>query len=216
MILFELIRKDILEEARRVHELVALMALVATLSIPTSYLISGPGSVLPQDAPALVVIAQQASAILVASLLGFLVVIREAERGTINALKLAPVEPETLIVSKIVVIFMFLLSLNIAFVFLTSFFSSMNFITASYFLYIISLSLYLASVGALASFMIIYTDVGTLLASVSIGALSIPYLYSSAPQAVDAINGLTNVSFTFPPIAMSLVSIVLGRFLLEI
>jgi len=216
MILFELIRKDVLEEARRPHELIALIALVATLSIPTSYLISGPGSVQPQDAPALVVIAQQASAVLVASLLGFLVVIREAERGTINALKLAPIEPETLITSKIVVIFVFLLILNSVFVLLTSFFSSMNFVTPNYLLYIVSLSLYLASVGALASFMIIYTDVGTLLASVSIGALSIPYLYSSAPQAVDALNGLPGLSFTFPPLAMSLVSVVLGKFLIEI
>lgn len=216
MILFELIRKDVLEEARRPHELIALIALVATLSIPTSYLISGPGSVQPQDAPALVVIAQQASAVLVASLLGFLVVIREAERGTINALKLAPIEPETLVTSKIIVIFIFLLVLNLVFIFLTSFFSSMNFTTINYLLYIASLSLYLASVGALASFMIIYTDVGTLLASVSIGALSIPYLYSSAPQAVDAINGLPGMSFTFPPLAMSLVSVVLGRFLIEI
>ncbi len=216
MILFELIRKDVLEEARRPHELVALIALVATLSIPTSYLISGPGSVQPQDAPALVVIAQQASAVLVASLLGFLVVIREAERGTINALKLAPIEPETLITSKIVVIFVFLLILNLVFVLLTSFFSSMDFVTPNYLLYIVSLSLYLASVGALASFMIIYTDVGTLLASVSIGALSIPYLYSSAPQAVDALNGLPGLSFTFPPLAMSLVSVVLGKFLIEI
>ena len=216
MILFELIRKDVLEEARRPHELIALIALVATLSIPTSYLISGPGSVQPQDAPALVVIAQQASAVLVASLLGFLVVIREAERGTINALKLAPIEPETLVTSKIIVIFIFLLVLNLVFIFLTSFFSSMNFTTINSLLYIASLSLYLASVGALASFMIIYTDVGTLLASVSIGALSIPYLYSSAPQAVDAINGLPGMSFTFPPLAMSLVSVVLGRFLIEI
>ncbi len=216
MLLIELIRKDILEEARRPHELMALVALIATLSIPTSYLISGPGSVQPQDAPALVVIAQQATAVLVASLLGFLMVIREAERGTINALKLAPIEPETLITSKIVVMLAFLIVFNITFALLTSFFSSMNFVVPSYLVYILSLSLYLASVGALASFMIIYTDLGTLLASVTIGALSIPYLYSSAPQAVDALNGLLNPSFTFPPIAMCLVSVALGRFLIEI
>ncbi len=211
-----LIKKDLTEEARRKHEILALFSLVAALALPTAYLISGPGSVKPEDAPYLVVLGQQAVSLLVTSLLGFLLIIREAERGTIYALKLAPLLPETTVLVKIVVLFVFLLPLNFAFDLLVSFFASQAFITIYYLVYLLSLSLYMASLGALVSFMIIYTDVGTLLASVALAALSAPYLFSTAPQAVEALQGVPGIPFAFPPLGFLIISLMLGKFLVEL
>jgi len=215
-LMLALVQKDIKEEMRRKHEIIALFSLVASLALPTAYMISGPGSVLPQDAPYLVVLGQQAASLLVTTLLGFVLILREAERGTIYALKLAPVPPELTVLAKIIVLFIFLVPSNFAFNLLVAFFSSQLFLTPGYALYLISLSLYMASLGALVSFMIIYTDVGTLLASVALAALSAPYLFSTAPQAVDALKGAPGAPFIFSPIGFLIVSIMLGKFLVEI
>ena len=211
-----LVKKDVKEELRRKHEIIAIFSLVASLALPAAYLISGPGSVLPQDAPYLVVLGQQAVSLLVTALLGFVLILREAERGTIYALKLAPVLPEVTVLSKIIVLFLFLVPSNFAYALLVSFFASQAFLTPGYALYLLSLSLYMASLGALVSFMIIYTDVGTLLASVALAALSAPYLFSTAPQAVDALRGSLSAPFVFSPIGFLIVSVLLGKFLVEI
>jgi len=215
-LLIALVEKDVKEELRRKHEIIALFSLVASLALPTSYLISGPGSVMPQDAPFLVVLGQQAVSLLVTALLGFVLILREAERGTIYALKLAPLAPETTVLSKIIVLFLFLVPLNFSYALLVSFFASQLFLTLGYALYLVSLSLYMASLGALVSFMIIYTDVGTLLASVALAALSAPYLFSTAPQAVDALRGSLQAPYAFSPIGFLIVSVMLGKFLIEI
>jgi len=201
---------------RKKHELVALLSLTAALALPTSYAISGPGSVRPYDAPFLVVIAQQAVSLIITTVLGFVLVLREAERGTIYALKLAPVPPELTVASKITSLFLFLLPFNLVFTILTSFFSSEVFLTQGYLVYLLSLSLYMASLGALVSFMIIYTDAGTLLSSVALAALSAPFLFSTLPQAVDALRGSPNAPFLMSSITFALVSTLLGKFLVEI
>jgi hypothetical protein len=64
--------------------------------------------------------------------------------------------------------------------------------------------------------MIIYTDVGTLLASVAVAALSTPYLFSTAPSAIESIVGITSMNFVYPPIAFLILTTLLGKFLIEL
>ncbi len=216
--LIKLISKDVKEETRRPHEPLALISLSSAFALPIAYLISGPGSTIlnVSSAANLVVIGQIALSILIASLLGFLLIIREAERGTIYALKLAPIPPEIMFISKAAVVFAFMVPLNLTYALVTSFLGAMNFLTPMYLLYIISLSLYMSSLGALVSFMIIYTDVGTLLASVSIAALSAPYLFSTAPTAVECIAGSPGIGFVYPALAFLVMATLLGKFLIEL
>ncbi|UXD21964.1 hypothetical protein IPA_00270 [Ignicoccus pacificus DSM 13166] len=213
-----LVLKDVKEETRRPHEPLALASLAAAFALPISYLISGPGTTVNGivEASNLVVIGQIALTILITSLLGFLLIIREAERGTIYALKLAPITPEVMFLSKVLVIFIFMVPLSLVYLFVTSFLGAMSFVTLNYLVYILSLSLYMSALGSLVSFMIIYTDVGTLLASVAIAALSAPYLFSTAPTAVDCIVGSPSLGFVYPSVAFLVLATLLGKFLIEL
>ncbi|ALU12229.1 hypothetical protein EYM_01645 [Ignicoccus islandicus DSM 13165] len=213
-----LVSKDVKEEARRPHEILALFSLSAAFSLPLSYLISGPGTtVLTQvEAANLVVIGQIGLSILISTLLGFLMVIREAEKGTLYALRMAPIAPEVMFLAKTVVIFLFTISLNIAYASIASFLSSQLFITFDYLMYLLALSMYMSSLGALVSFMIIYTDVGTLLASVSIAALSAPYLFSTVSTAVECIVGSPGYGFFLPSFSFTILALLLSKFLIEL
>ncbi len=213
-----LVAKDVKEEARRAHEILALFSLSAAFSLPISYLISGPGTTVLNEVGAanLVVIGQIGLSILVSTLLGFLMVIREAEKGTLYSLRVAPIPPEWMFLSKTVVIFAFAFSLNLLYTAVTSFLSSQLFLTANYVAYLLALTLYMSSLGALVSFMIIYTDIGTLLASVSIAALSAPYLFSTVSTAVECIVGSPGYGFFIPSLAFTLLSLILSRFLIEL
>ena len=213
-----LVAKDVREEARRPHELLALFSLSAAFSLPLSYLISGPGTTVLNevDAANLVVIGQIGLSILISTLLGFLMVIREAEKGTLYALRLAPIAPEVMFLSKTIVIFSFAFPLNLVYVLITSFLSSQSFLTFNYLMYLLALSIYMSSLGALVSFMIIYTDVGTLLASVSIAALSAPYLFSTVSTAVECLVGSPGYGFFAPSLAFAILSLILSKFLIEL
>ena len=216
--LISLTAKDVKEEVRRPYEPLALTSLSAAFALPVAYLISGPGSTVTNivEASNLVVIGQIALSVMITALLGFLLIIREAERGTIYALKLAPILPESMFISKAISLFLFMVPLNLVYTLLSSFLGSMQFVTLSYLAYIVALSIYMSSLGALVAFMIIYTDVGTLLASVAIAALSAPYTFSTAPTAVECIAGTASYSFFYPAIAFLVLATILARFLIEL
>jgi len=216
--LISLILKDIKEEVRRPYEPLALLSLSASFALPIAYLISGPGSSITNivEASNLVVVGQITLSIMVTALLGFLLILRESERGTIYALKLAPLLPETMFIGKTITLFIFMVPLNLVYVAMVSFLGSMMFVTLGYLAYILAISIYMSSLGALVAFMIIYTDVGTLLASVAIAALSTPYLFSTAPNAVDCIAGTPSYSFFYPAVAFLVLATMLARFLIEL
>ena len=129
-----LISKDVKEETRRPHEPLALASLAAAFALPISYLISGSGSTITTivSAANLVVVGQISLSILITSLLGFLLIIRESERGTIYALKLAPLAPELMFIAKVIVLFIFMVPLSLVYTAVVSFLSSTNFITINF------------------------------------------------------------------------------------
>jgi ABC-type transport system involved in cytochrome c biogenesis permease component len=147
-------------------------------------------------------------------IIGFLSILKEGD--ALLSLKLSPIDPLTLFFSK--VLFSLLLSflLSLVYVSLVSFFSSTFFISQQLIASILLTSIYIASLSALVSLMIIYTEAGVLLSATLMLALGVPFFQQLPSSLYESIMGVLPSNLLFTSTAFLFVSSILSRHLIEI
>lgn len=187
-----LLRKDFLETSRRWHELAALLVVSVVIGVAVAYIVSGPSSPLASGLDAGIVVAAGHVVVffIVALAAGFLAVLREAEKGTLDGIRASPVAPEAVFVSKLVYTYVLVALLSLSYAAAVAFFGSFSgAVSPLYLAATLSMSLYFAAASALTSFMIVYSESRSLLAMVVLAGLLLPYLQGAARTLARAAVG---------------------------
>ncbi len=176
-----LLAKDLLATARRPQDALALLVVAAVAAVAASYMVSGPAAPLAEyeDAAVVLALGHVLTMYLVAVAAGFLAVVREAERGTLDGLRSSPAAPEEVFLAKTLYILGLVLATSLAYAGLASFLSGWSLLTPDYLALAAAASLYISSASALTAFMIVYSESRSLLAVVVLGALLAPFLQHS-------------------------------------
>jgi len=187
-----LLRKDLLSTSRRWHELASLLIISVIIGLAVAYMVSGPLAPIaePLDASVVVATGQILVYFIVSMASGFLAVLREAEKGTLDGLRASPLSPETLFIAKLVYIYILVLILSITYTLAATFFSGyVEILNTQYLELSLATSLYFAAAAALTSFMIIYAEAKSLLSMVVLAGLLVPFLQGADRALAAAAEG---------------------------
>jgi heme exporter protein B len=207
---------------RRLQDLLALTVVAVVASIASSYMVSGPAAPLVEYEDAAIVLAtgQVLTMYLVALAAGFIAVVREAERGTLEGLRSSPVHPEAVFLAKTLYIAALVLGLSLVYASATTFFSNWNLLTPLYLAHVAVVALFLSAASALTSFMIVYSESRSLLAVTVLAGLVIPYLQQALHPLGYAAAGVADagslVELSAAAAAFTAVATVLSKPLAEI
>ncbi len=210
-----LVWKDFLLDARRLSEAASMLIFVAASAVMASYAVRGHAS--PRASVASLLLVMLFLAVYTA-LSSF---IREAERGTLDALRVSPVNPEEVYVAKLVYSFALLLATSLAYSLLYAFFSQdASLLYPSMLLLTASMSVYTASASSLASALLVYSEARAFLLPVTIAVLVLPYLQAVTPLAIDAATGVVilpvnMVGVSLASLGFALLTVWLSRYALE-
>ena len=218
-----LLRKDFLTASRRWHELASIALVSVVAGVAVAYLISGPRAAVVEEADAAAVIAagQVVVYLIVAVSAGYLAVLREAEKGTLEGLRASPAQPEAVFVSKLVYIYVVLLALSLTYAASAAFFSGApGTLTPGYAAAVAATGLYFAVASALTSFMIVYSESRSLLSVVVLSGLVVPYLQEADGVLAEAAQTGTApeevVAALGAALAFAVLAVLLSRPLSEI
>ncbi len=210
-----LIWKDFVLDARRFSEASSMLIFVAASAVMASYVVRE--HVSPRASVVSLVLVMLFLAVYTA-LSSF---VREAERGTLDALRVSPVNPEEVYVAKLVYSFLLLASTSISYSLLYAFFSQdVTLLYPSMLLLTVSMSVYTASASSLASALLVYSEARAFLLPVTIAVLVLPYLQAITPLAVDAATGtpilpVNIVGISLASLGFALLTVWLSRYALE-
>jgi len=190
-----LLRKDLLTTSRRWHELASLIIISVVIGLAVAYMVSGPLAPLAEPVDASVVLASGQIIVyfIVSIAAGFIAVLREAEKGTLDGLRASPLSPEALFIAKLVYIYVLIVVLSFSYSLAAVFFSGYSIINTRYVVLSLSVSLYFAAASSLTSFMIIYSEARSLLSMVVLSGLLVPFL-QGADRALAAAAAGTSTS----------------------
>jgi len=191
--LVAILRKDLLTISRKWHEVAALAVISVVMGLAVAYMVSGPLAPLAEPIDASVVLASSQIIVyfIVSIAAGFIAVLREAEKGTLDGLRASPVSPESLFLAKLLYIYLLIIVLSFAFIFSTIFFSGYSAVLSwDYAALSLAVSLYFASASALTSFMIIYSEARSLLSMVVLSGLLVPFLQGAGRALAAAASGV--------------------------
>lgn len=179
-----LIHKDLLLDARRLSEAGSMLVFVAAASVLASYAVRG--SVSPRAGVEGLLIVMVFLAVYTA-LSSF---IREAERGTLDALRVSPATPEEVFTAKLVYSLILLYGSSLAYSLLYAFFSGdASLLAPPALLVTLLVALYMAAASSLSSAILVYSEARSFLLPVTITVLILPYLQAAAPALNDAVLG---------------------------
>ncbi|GEM_PF-6108609 len=218
-----LVKKDITIMARRWQELAALAILSIGTSIPVAYLISGPQALLFETADAFTVIAtgQLLEMFIIGILAGFIAVVREAEKHTLDGLRLSAIPSEVVFVAKLVFIEILMLVLSMIYIIVTAALSNTwQIVNINYIVTVVASTVYFSAASALTAFIIIYVESRGLFAAVVLAGFIIPFMQQSGPYLVEAGMGLYTVTGVIGIVGsgvfFSILATYLAKFLSEI
>lgn len=186
-----LIIKDIRIEVRRSHELLASIAFVSIASLAVSlfaYRSLNPGFVVP---------SLWLFTLFIGIFVSMITFISEHDKNTLVGLRMLPIKPSTLFVSKTIYTYLItLLESLLSLVLLSIFTSTLILIRVGTIIVLIIFSLYISSVSSFTSMLVMYAEGRSFLIPVLIFILSVPML---SPL----------VSISMPMIPFSMVDIAL-------
>ncbi|AEM39699.1 ABC-2 type transporter [Pyrolobus fumarii 1A] len=210
-----LIWKDLVLDARRLSEAGSMLIFVAAASVLTSYVVREGGTA-------------QASVVGLLAVMLFLAVytalssfIREAERGTLDGLRVSPALPEELYTAKLLYSFMLLAGTSIAYSLLYAFFSQdYSLLRLETLQLTLAVSLYTASASSLASSILVYSEARAFLLPVTIVVLVLPFLQGVTPLVLDAARGVTVstssvIGMAVSALGFTMLTVWLSRYALE-
>ncbi|ABM81332.1 hypothetical protein [Hyperthermus butylicus] len=194
-----LLRKDLLSTMRRWQEPAALLIVAGVAGLASSYMVSGPAAPIAEyeDAAAVLAAGQILTMLIVSLAAGFLAVLREAEKGTLDGLRASAIPPEELFLAKLAYIYMLVASLSLAYALSTAFLASWSqLVSPAYIAMVMVVSLYFSAAAALTSFMIVYSESRSLLSIVVLAGLLTPYLQQAVQPLGYAAAGLATLGDT--------------------
>ena len=189
-----LLRKDLLSTMRRWQEPAALLVVAGVAAIAASYMVTGPSAPIVEyeDAAAVLAAGQILTMLIVSLAAGFLAVLREAEKGTLDGLRASAIPPEELFLAKLAYIYTLVAGLSLAYSLACAFLASWSQLLApTYIAAVLAVSLYFSAASALTSFMIVYSESRSLLSIVVLAGLLTPFLQQAVQPLGYAAAGLS-------------------------
>ena len=209
--------KDIRVDMRRRVEAGSMVVFSVASAVLASYVMGGVAGVSPSSL-ALAVSLVLLFLTVYTSLAGF---VREAEKGTFDGLRAAPVGPETLFIAKVIYGFSLLLASSLIFALVLAVFSGSAIVLSLRSLLSLTFSsLYLASVSSFTSAILVFSEARGTLMPVMVLVLSLPYIQISVPVLV-SVYSMAHVSFGkiaslgLSALGFSTLATWLSRFVLE-
>ncbi len=189
-----LLVKDFKQLARRPHDMLALLTVSFTFSVIASYIVSAPGTPIHEyeDAALILALGQLAVLLTAGFTTGFLFVIREAEKGTLDGLRTAPLSAETIFLAKTSFILLVALGVSLAYTLLAAVFSAWyELLTPGYLALSVAVGLGVASISSLTGLMVSYSSESrNVLGVVVMASLATPFLSVVAPPLSLAAQGV--------------------------
>lgn len=174
-----LLAKDVKLLGRRVSEVLSLVIVTSVVGVAVAYLVSAPVTIpLSGDAASVVMAAGQLVSMFIAAVAaGFLAVLREAEKGTLDGIRSTPVPPEAVYLSKMLYIYALTVLISVPYtVTASAFSSSWSMMSIPYLVVLLIVALYFSAAAALTAFMIVYSEARSLLSMVVLAGLLTPFL----------------------------------------
>lgn len=211
-----LIVKDFTIDMRKRVELGSSLVFSVAAGVLAAYIMGGVAGASPSA------IALSTSLVLLflsvyTSLSGF---VREAEKGTLDGLRLAPLSPEILYLAKLVYSYTILVGNTLAYSFTLALFGGAYEAVSPYaILAILLASLYFASLSSFTSAILVFSEARGVLMPVMILVLSLPYIQVVGPTLVWIYTGLTPlhglVTLVLTATAFLIIVLWLIRYILE-
>ncbi len=215
MLIPTLLIKDLKREIRRKTEVVALLSFVLAFSIPTAYALSGPNAVVERHASLMLTsLSLTLLYAFLAVIIGFLSILKEGD--ALLSLKLSPIEPTEFFIAKVLFGIIMIYFLSIVYMFFLSFFSAAFMFTTALLITLLFSSIYIASLSALVSLMIIYTDAGVLLSATLMLALGVPFLQQLPSSIYESFMNVVGTTVPFVSLSFLTISTILSRYLIEV
>jgi len=212
-----IVRRDILLDLRRRVEAGSMLVFSLAAGVLAAYVMKGVAGVNAAAASVSLVLVLIFLAVF-GSLSSF---VREADRGTLDGLRLTPVGAEVVFLAKFVYSFAVITVQALVFIMSVGLFAQMEvmFNPVVLMLMIVS-SMYLAAVSSFTSAILVFSEARAVLMPVMVLVLVLPYVQSAAPSIVAALaGGVVNVmEMVWLMLAASMfagITVWLSRYILE-
>ncbi|OWJ54006.1 hypothetical protein Pdsh_09025 [Pyrodictium delaneyi] len=212
-----IVRRDILLDLRRRVEAGSMLVFSLAAGVLTAYVMKGVAGVNAAAASVSLVLVLIFLAVF-GSLSSF---VREADRGTLDGLRLAPVGAEVIFLAKFVYSFAVITMQALVFIMSLGFFAQIGVMFSPVVLMLIIVSsMYLAAVSSFTSAILVFSEARAVLMPVMVLVLVLPYVQSAAPSIVAALLGgnigvLEVVWLVLAALAFTGVTVWLSRYILE-
>ncbi|HIQ23539.1 MAG TPA: hypothetical protein EYH50_00640 [Pyrodictium delaneyi] len=181
-----IVRRDVLLDLRRRVEAGSMLVFSLAAGVLSAYVLRGAAGVNTAAASVALVLVLVFLAVF-GSLSSF---VREADRGTLDGLRLAPIGAEIVFVAKFVYSFIVVSVQTLVFLLAMGFFAQMGSVVSPIvFLLALVSSMYLAAISSFTSAILVFSEARAVLMPVMVLVLVLPYVQSAAPSIVAALAG---------------------------
>jgi ABC-type transport system involved in cytochrome c biogenesis permease component len=211
-----IIAKDLRVDMRRRVEAGSVAVFAVAAGVLAAYVMSGASGISPGAA------AVSASLVMVflavfGSLSSF---VREADRGTLDGLRVAPVGPEALYLAKLAYTYAVIASATLIYLVVVTLFGGLwEAVAPASLAATLASCLYMAAASSLTSAILVFSEARGVLMPVMVLVLVLPFVQLSAPVLVEVYSGVGELG---PSLALALASVGfisvatwLSRFILE-
>ncbi len=179
--------RDLLLDYRRRIEAGSALVFSIAAAILTAYALSGFVAGSPASAEAIGTLLTAVFLSVYASLSSF---VREADRGTLDGLRLAPLPPIAIYTAKLIYTFILVFIEVLVYLLALAFFAQTLSVLTPWFLGAVAASiLYLSAASSFSSSILVYSEARGVLLPVTILVLVLPFVYTVTPLLVSCLAG---------------------------
>ncbi len=208
--------KDFMLDARRKVEASSVVVFSAASGVLVAYILGGVAGV----SPAAVAVAASLVMVFLAVFGSLSSFVREADRGTLEGLRVSPVGPEAIYLAKLVYSYALIASATLVYLAVTAVFANLwELLSPASLAASLSAGLYLAAVSSLTSAILVFSEARGILMPVMVLVLSLPYIQLAAPVLTQVYSGagsaFSAAVLGLASAAFIAVALWLSRFILE-
>ncbi len=215
--LVAIIRKDILMDFRRRLEPLLVLVFSFAAGVLTAYTTR----VSPLDPGLVFAAGTLLVAVFIAVFASLSSFVREAERGTLDGLRVSPIPPEVIYIAKMVYSYVLIAVQSLVYLASAAYFSqAIDMLNLNVLLIVLVFSLYLASLSSFVSALLVYSEARAVLMPITILVLVLPYAQNASRILAEAALGIEpgiSEALMLAGVAVAFTAIVLwlSRFILE-
>jgi len=211
-----MIAKDVRVDMRRRVEAASVAVFAVAAGVLSSYIMGGVAGISPAAASVSVSLVMVFLAVF-GSLSGF---VREADRGTLDGLRLAPVGPEAVYMAKLLYTYTMIAASSLIYLVVVAVFGGLwEALTPASLAATLASCLYMAAASSFTSAILVFSEARGVLMPVMVLVLVLPFIQLAAPVLVAAYggSGATAGSLTLVVASVGFISVAtwLSRFILE-